>query len=152
MQTKKILTCAAVLMALVVAPGHAQVADAVSGVWQVTAAVSTRRERDGSLTVLREAELTLTLHRHGDSVSGVWAAKDAGPVGMDHDVAGRISGNVVTFETQPFQRTITVNGEEQEVVMTIHWRAELEDGRLAGTRWLAWSGQSLMTPWKGEKQ
>ena len=155
MQTKKILTCAAVLMALVMASGHAQIADAVSGVWQVTAAVSTRRERDGSITVLRESKLTLTLRRDGDSVSGVWAAKDTGPAGMDYDVTGRISGNVATFETQPFPRTITISGEEQEVVVTIHWRAEVEDGRLAGTRWFAWSGRSrrpIMTPWRGEKQ
>lgn len=130
---QKVVTLAAsVLLALGTRSASAQSGPA--GRWSTEFDTGIRNE-NGVETSMGKRQATLTLTVKGDSILGSWLAApaDGAPSPVPIKLKGTASGARVMLESEPVERTVRINDDEQKVRMVTSYAFEVRGDSLVGT-------------------
>lgn len=107
----------------------------VSGTWEARWASGIRTERDGSITVQREAEATLVLEAVGDSLVGRWSFELPGLGTSTWYVHGRAGDGVLRLRAT--EADIERPPPAAQGALVLHeWTGRVRGGRIEGEHWL----------------
>jgi hypothetical protein len=106
----------------------------VAGRWSTEFDTGIRNE-NGVETSMGKREATFVLAVTGDSVTGTWQPKgDAnGPAPAVVHLTGKRSGAKIELASEPVERTVSINGDEQRVRMVTTYSFEVHGDLLEGT-------------------
>lgn len=109
--------------------------DPVTGTWEARWASGIRTERDGSITVQREADATLVLEAAGDSLVGRWSFELPGLGASTWYVHGRAGdGRLRLVATEAdIERPPPAS---QGAIVRQEWTGRLRGERVEGEHWL----------------
>lgn len=130
--TKLVATAALALVSLAAKPGAAQSGPA--GTWTTEFDIGIRNE-NGVETSMGKRQATMTLTLKGDSVVGTWlvAAETGAPAPAPIKLWGTVSGTRVVLQTEPVERTVRINDDEQRVRMVSSYSFDVRGDSLVGT-------------------
>jgi hypothetical protein len=114
--------------------GSAAAQSGAAGRWTTEFDTGIRNE-NGVETSMGKRQATLTLTVQGDSVLGSWLAApaDGAPSPVPIKLKGTVSGARVVLESEPVERTVRINDDEQKVRMVTSYAFEVRGDSLVGT-------------------
>ncbi len=118
----------------------------VAGIWRTEFDIGIRSE-NGVETSMGKREATMTLTLKGDSVYGTWqvVAPEGATAPPQIRLSGIRSGNKVTLQSEPVERTVRMNDEEQRVKMISGYTFEVSSDALTGTT-RTWAADHAFDP------
>jgi hypothetical protein len=143
--TKFVTTAALALMSLALRPGAAQSGPA--GRWTTEFDTGIRTE-NGIETSMGKRQATMTLTVKGDSVVGTWLAApaDGAPTPTPIKLKGTVSGTRVILASEPVERHVRINDDEQVVKMVSSYTFEIRGDSLVGTTRVSAPDHSFDSP------
>ena len=116
------------------------------GAWRTEFDIGIRSE-NGVETSMGKRQATMTLTLKGDSVFGTWQVivPEGGKAPPALRLSGTRTGGKVTLQSEPVERTVRMNDEEQQVKMITGYVFELSGDELRGTT-RTWSADHAFDP------
>jgi hypothetical protein len=130
--TKIVAVAALALVSL--APGRGTAQSGPAGRWTTEFDTGIRNE-NGVETSMGKRQATMTLTVTVDSVTGSWlvAPVDGAPAPAPIKLKGTVRGTHVLLESEPIERTVRINDDEQRVRMASSYTFEVRGDSLVGT-------------------
>jgi hypothetical protein len=123
----------AMLLAIAI-PRAGRAQGTVAGTWITEFDIGIRNV-DGEETSLGKRQARIVLQLKGDSVTGTWQAlaDSTGPAATPMQLRGRVADGKVELQTEPIERVLRVNDDEQRVKMISSYSFVVQGDTLDGT-------------------
>ena len=134
---RRFATVAALILATTLQhPAAAQ--SGVAGRWSTEFDIGIRNENGIEMSMGKRAA-TMTLTMKGDSIVGTWqaAADSSGTLPAPIHLAGTATGTTMVLRSEPVERTVRMNDDEQKVKLFTTYRLTLQGDKLDGTSTVA---------------
>lgn len=146
-------TVIAVALLTGLAAGSARAQASAAGTWNTEFDIGIRNE-NGVETSMGKRKATMTLTLKGDSVLGVWqvAPDSTGRKPAPVALMGVRSGAKLTIASEPVERTVRINDEEQRVKIVTTYYLELRGDELVGNSELKSAEHIMERPFLAKRQ